>query len=42
MPSKTGPQHVKENPRFAGMSIDEILYGEKGVWTTNNLEDHDN
>ena len=30
---------VKQNPKYKNMSNDELLYGEKGVWSTNNLED---
>ena len=27
---------AKPDPQYEGMSVDEILYGQHGVWSTNN------
>ena len=32
-------QDAKQDPRYKNMSHDELLYGEKGAWSTNNRDD---
>ena len=34
-------RNAKADPRYEGMSLDEVLYGEKGAWSTNNMEEND-